>query len=117
MSATTIQIPADHVEAIRTSLRDRRGDAGDEAREVERLLAQFASAMPADAARDREVTGSRSVLWTAVYDVLCAAAEQLAEDCNDYCRGAVAPDSARAAVARVGTSLELLIALGAPPGR
>jgi hypothetical protein len=57
------------------------------------------------------------VLWSAVYDTLCAAAEQLADDCNEYWRGVVDPDLARAGIADVSARLELLVALGAPPGR
>ena len=114
MSATTITIPADHVEAIRRSLLGRRGDA-ERPDEIDALLAQLAGGVPPDV-RPRELTGSRTLLWSAVYDSLCAAAEQLADDCNEYWRGAVAADAARAAVGDVGTRLELLIGLGAPPG-
>lgn len=113
MSETTIEIPADHVEAICRSLLARRSDA-DSPNEIDDLLDQLASS----ASRGhgpRELTGSPALLWAVVYDSLCLAAEQLAEECNEYWRGTVAPDSARAAVTRVGARLELLIELGAPP--
>jgi len=54
-------------------------------------------------------------IWTAVYDSLCAAAEQLAEECNEYWRGTVDPEATRATVASVSTRFELLVALGAAP--
>jgi hypothetical protein len=114
MSATTIQIPSDHVEAIRRSLLGRRGDA-QRPDEVDDLLAQLAGGA-AHGARPYELTGSRTVIWNAVYDSLCMAAEQLAEDCNEYWRDAAAPEAARAAVAAVGARGELLIGRGAPPG-
>lgn len=113
MSATTIQIPAQHVEAIRRSLTDRRRDADSE--EIEGLLRQLSGDSSADAEL-YELTGPPAVLWNAVYDALCAAAEQLADDCNEYWRGTVEADSARAGIAAVSTRLELLVALGTPPG-
>jgi len=110
VSATTIEIPAGQVEAIRQSLLGRRGDA-ERPEEVDGLLAQMASD-----ARPCQLTGSRGVLWNAIYDSLCAAAEQLADDCNEYWHGVMAPDSVRAAIGDVDTRLELLVALGPPPG-
>lgn len=62
------------------------------------------------------LTGSRAVLWGAVYDSLCTAAERFAEDCNEYWRGAVEPDAIRAATAGLSAHIELLVALGPPPG-
>lgn len=113
MSEVTIEIPVDHVEAIRHSLLARRDDAKS-SDEVEGLLAQLtATASPTTGSH--ALTGSRTVLWSVVYDSLCSAAEQLAEDCNEYWRGTVTPDYARATVTAVGTRLELLIGLGAPP--
>lgn len=114
MSAITIKIPAAHVEAIRRSLVGRRGDA-QRPEEIDALLAQLVSGAPHGVA-SCELTGPRTLLWNVVYDSLCTAAEQLAEDCNEYWRGTVAADSARATVADVGIGLELLIGLGAPPG-
>jgi hypothetical protein len=114
MSETTIQVPAEHLESIRQSLIGRRGEAGC-AEEIESLLGQIAGD-PADEIRLRSLTGPRAILWSAVYDSLCAAAERLADDCNDYWRGSVEPAAARAGVAAVGARLELLVALGAPPG-
>jgi hypothetical protein len=113
MSATTIQVPAEHVEAIRQGLLGRRDDS-ERREEIESLLRQIASGVPAGAG-PCELTGSHAVLWSAVYDSLCAAAEQLADDCNEYWRGVVDPESARAGIADVGTRLELLVGLGAPP--
>jgi hypothetical protein len=113
MSATTIQIPAEHVEAIRQGLIGRR-EGSECSEEIESLLGQIAGASP-DGAGTYELTGSRPVLWSAVYDSLCAAAEQLAEDCNEYWRGVVDPASARARIADVSTRLELLVGLGGPP--
>jgi hypothetical protein len=113
MSTIRIQLPADHIEAFRRNLLSRRGDA-ERPDEVDDLLIQLA-ACASSGTGPCELIGPRGVLWNVVYDSLCAAAEQLAEDCNDYWRGAVAADSARTAVADVGTRLELLIALGAPP--
>lgn len=113
MSEITIKIPAGHVEAIRRSLLGRRGDA-ESPDDIDVLLAQLASGAPRSVC-SCELTGSRSVLWNVIYDSLCAAAEQLAEDCNEYWRGTVTADSARAAVTDVGGRLELLVGLGAPP--
>jgi hypothetical protein len=113
MSTTTIQIPAGHVEAVRQSLLGRRDDA-ERQDEVDGLLAQIGPVGPGGT-QARELTGSRTVLWSAVYDSLCAAAEQLAEDCNEYWRGEIAPDAVRAAIAGTGARLELLVALGPAP--
>ena len=115
MSVTTIQIPADHVAAIRASLIGRR-DEGYCVDAIDGLLGQLPSG-DRSASQHCALTGSRALLWSAVYDSLCAAAEQLAEDCNEYWRGTVTPDSARAGIAVVGTRLELLVGLGPPPGR
>ena len=111
MSETTIQIPAEHVEAIRQGLTGRRGDA----RHAKEIEACWARSRVAPRAAPHALTGSRAVLWGAVYDALCAAAERLAEDCNEYWRGAVDPGAARAAVTGVAARLELLVGLGAPP--
>jgi hypothetical protein len=111
MSEITIQVPAEHLEAIRAGLADRP-EGGDEAR---RLLAQ----MPIRGFADdgpRELTGSRTVLWGAAYDALCVTAERLAEDCNEYWRGATDPDAIRAATTSLHARFELLVAIGPPPG-
>lgn len=113
MSEITIKIPVAHVGAIRGSLLGRRREA-ESPDDIDALLAQLASGAP-PRGDSCELTGSQAVLWNVVYDSLCAAAEQLAEDCNEYWRGTVAADSARAAVTDVGIRLELLIALGVPP--
>ncbi len=114
MSETTIQVPAEHLAAVRQGLLGTREDPGRRA-EAERLLGQIASEAPGGEG-PRELTGSRVVLWSAVYDSLCAAAEQLAEDCDEYWRGVIDPASTRAAIATVKTRFELLAGLGAPPG-
>lgn len=115
MSETTIRVPLEHVEAIRRSLNGQRGEAGN-AEEIESLLDQIGGDATDDA-QPRVLVGSRAVLWNAVYDSLCTAAEQLADDFNEYWRGAIDPESARARVAAVAARLELLVALGAPPAR
>jgi hypothetical protein len=112
MSEITIQVPAEQLEAIRSGLAGGPESRADEAR---RLLAQLA-ARGSGGDGPRELTGSRTVLWGAVYDSLCTTAERLAEDCNEYWRGAVDPDAIRAATAGLSAHLELLVALGPPPG-
>jgi hypothetical protein len=111
MSATTIEVPAKHIGAIRESLAGRHGHT-DRRDEIDSLLAQLAKAPAAEPAA---LTGSRAVLWSVIYDSLCAAAEQLAEDCNEYWRGDVTPELARTRITDVSARLELLIGLGAPP--
>jgi hypothetical protein len=114
MSATTIQIPADHVDAICQSLAGRRQEA-ERPEEIDSLLEQLAEpASESDPAY--ALRGSRALLWSAVYDALCAAAEQLAENCNELWRGDIAPDDIRAAIVRVESRYELLLGLGPPPG-
>ena len=114
MSVAKIQVPTEHLGAVRESLIGRGADGG-RAEEIEDLLGQIASAVTGES-RSCVLTGSRPVLWSAVYDSLCAAAEQLVDDCNEYWRGAIAPDAARAGVAAVDARLELLLELGDPPG-
>ncbi len=112
MSEITIQVPAEPLAAIRTGLAGRSEGGDDDAR---RLLAQL-TARGSGSDGPRELTGARTVLWGAVYDSLCATAERLAEDCNEYWRGAVDPDEIRAAAASLSAHVELLIGLGPPPG-
>lgn len=114
MSETTIQVPAEHLEAVRQGLIGRREDPSRRA-EVERLLGQIGEAAPATGTEARQLTGSRVLLWGGVYDALCVAAEQLADECNEYWRGVVDPDAVRATTASVGERFELLVTLGAPP--
>jgi hypothetical protein len=114
MSEITIQVPAEHVEAIRASLARRRDGSGRDA-EIERLLAQLSlggRGVPAGC----ELTGARPVLWSAVYDSVCATAERLADECNEYWRGVVDPASIRATLGDAGARFELLAGLGPPPG-
>jgi len=114
MSAATIHIPVQHAEAIRRSLVGRRAEA--EHREaVDSLLGQL-SAECGDGARSYELTGPRPLLWSAVYDALCSAAEQLAEDCNDLWRGTIDASVTRAGIADVSARLDLLTEVGDPPG-
>jgi len=54
-------------------------------------------------------------LWSALYDALCAAAETLAEECNDHWRDRDA-DRLAARVDEVAGALELLTAFECPPG-
>jgi hypothetical protein len=115
MSEATIRVPPEHLEAIRLGLDGQRGEAG-RAEEIESLLGQIGG-RATDDAEPRVLVGSRAVLWGAVYDSLCAAAEQLADDLNEYWRGAIDPESARARVAAVTVRLELLVGLGSPPAR
>ncbi|NLT07254.1 MAG: hypothetical protein GXY03_13235 [Solirubrobacterales bacterium] len=111
MSATTIEIPAAQVEAIRASL-NARADAADDRPAIEALLAQLAAAGTASP----RVTAPRPLLWSTAYDALCAAAEALADDCNDHWREGD-PERLRRRLAAVAAGLELLAALGPPPAR
>jgi hypothetical protein len=113
MPATTIEVPPEHVETIRQSLVGRHGHA-DLRTDIESLLAQIASA---PVARPAALTGPRTVLWSVVYDALCMAAEQLAEDFNEYWRGDITPATARSRITDVSACLEILIDIGPPqPG-
>lgn len=115
MSATTtIQVPAELVDAICRSLIDQRRDA-ERREEIDGLLEQLADPTTVGDP-SYPLSGSRRLLWSAVYDTLCAAAEQLAEDCNEYWRGGIAADDLRAAIVRVDSRYELLLDLGPPPG-
>jgi hypothetical protein len=119
MSVTTVQIPAEHVTSIREGLLSRRDQLevaalGTEAGEVEELIEQLGVGDSA-AIGSREVTGSRDALWTAVYDAVCAAAERLADECNEYWRGAIAPAHTKAAIDQLRRRFELLESLGPPP--
>lgn len=111
MSEITIQVPAEHLEAIRAGLTGSPAARDEEAR---RLLAQLDD--PGGDGGPHELTGSRALLWGAVYDSVCTTAEQLAEDCNEFWRGDVEPDAIRTATANLGARFELLVAVGPPPG-
>lgn len=113
MSETTLQIPAERIEAIRQSLVRQRDEA-ERKGEIDRLLGQIESQAPGR--RPSVLTGSHAVLWSAAYDALCVAADQLADDCNEYWRGEIAPADARSGVLAVGAWIELLTGLGFPPG-
>jgi hypothetical protein len=141
MSVMTIQISTEHVEAIRESLlmarsaleeqlssmdassraESQRGVPGqsppDRLDEVHSLLEQLDSSDGSGPGLDvRELTGTRTALWAAVYDAACAASERLAEQLNEYWRGTVDADDARSRIAELGARFELLASLGAPPG-
>jgi hypothetical protein len=141
MSVTTIQVSTEHVEAIRESLLTARrtleeqlsspsddsrvapelvasGDHGrDRLSELDSLLEQIDSREHPDSGLDaRELTGTRTALWTVVYDAACAASEQLAEELNEYWRGEVDATEVRSQIADLGARFELLESLGPPPG-
>jgi hypothetical protein len=141
MSVMTIQIAPEHVEAIRESLlttrraleeqlasvddhpsavpgqRSPAGGSDDRIGELDSLLEQIGSSDGPDPGLDvRELTGTRAALWTVVYDAACAASERLAEDLNEYWRGASDPVEMRTRIADLGARFELLESLGPAPG-
>lgn len=137
MSVTTMKIPTTQVGAIRDSLATARREldsrlarVGGAARdappatdgaelsrrleEVDGLLAQI-DATAAGQSDWQEVTGSRRALWDAAYDALCAAAERLADDCNEYWRGELLAFELRTLIGEVGARFDLLDGLGPAP--
>jgi len=132
MSVTTIQIPIEQVNAIRESLATARSeligqppsegqspgsatlDLSGRLEEINQLFEQMEGSSPSGSDL-YPLTGSRSILWEAVYDVLCGAAERFAEDCNEYWRGATDPYEVRRQIAGVSANFELLDLLGPPP--
>jgi hypothetical protein len=138
MSATTIEVPTDQLDALRESLATRRGqladdlahgaatspsrgqpsDAPPEERiaEIDDLLAQMAGG-PARRARTVALGGARGALWSAAYDNVCTAAEHVLEECNEYWTGTVPPTRLRGAVATLAARFELLAGMGVPSGR
>lgn len=141
MSVMTIQVSADHVEAIRESLLTARraldeqlsspedqspatreqADSGkstsDRLDELDSLLEQIDSGDGPDPGLDvRELTGTRTALWTVLYDAACVASERLAEELNEYWRGTVDATETRARIADLAARFELLESLGPPPG-
>lgn len=116
MSVATVLIPDQQRDAIRASLealRQQNADRADDARrrgEVDVLLDQL-DAAPVGAT-SLHLTGSRTVLWDAAYDILCMAAERFARDCNEIWRGEIDIDEARGQLARVEERLGLLGSLG-----
>jgi hypothetical protein len=128
MSMTTIQIPAERVKGVRQSLLEARrelaegladetGPAAHLRRErldeTELLLEQLGD--DDSPAERRELTGPRVVIWNAVYDALCAAAERLANDCNDYWYSGADPSHIRAEIAGLAVGFDLLDSVGPPP--
>lgn len=122
MSVTTIQIPADHVRPVHQSLLSRREtldrsahpNGKREVEELDGLIRQLEADATADAHGPRRLTGSRVALWSAVYDSTCAAAERLAETCNEYWHSADAA-RARLEISLLSSQLDLLEELGPPP--
>jgi hypothetical protein len=121
MPRATINIPVEHVAAIRESLEACRediehrpcGDAHpDSMREIDALLEQLS---PYAAEAGRSVSGARHILWHAAYDALCAGAESFASDCNDLWRGRLTVHDVRDALSRLEERLDLLDALEVPP--
>jgi hypothetical protein len=118
MSAITIRVPAQHIEAIRQSLAMRRGDVEQSGSsqellvEIDRLIEQIGGS---GASGPGELTGSRAVLWSAIYDAVCVEAERLAQDCNEYWTGAVDAVHTRDRITVLGDRFELLTSLGGPP--
>ncbi|HYI99184.1 MAG TPA: hypothetical protein VEX36_05830 [Thermoleophilaceae bacterium] len=95
---------------VDASSRDRLG-------ELDSLLRQIdASDGPDSGLGVRELTGTRTALWTVVYDAACAASEQLADELNEYWRGAVTAEDTRTRIADLAARFELLESLGPPPG-
>lgn len=129
MSVATIQIPTTQIETIRESLAAARHDlagqlsrpGGDAAGgaahldEIDDLIGQIDSLDPG-AGESHGVSGSRQALWAAAYDAACRAAERIADDCNDYWRGAIAAADVKREIAELGERFDLLEALGPPVG-
>lgn len=128
MSVITVLIPADHVEGVRQSLLDARREldqgwdeeAAQAARlrrerldEVELLLEQLGDADPPP--ERQEVTGSRTVIWNVLYGAVCAAAERVADDCNDYWGGGIESAVLRKGISGLAASFDLLDSVGPPP--
>jgi hypothetical protein len=122
MSMTTIRIPDKQAAKLRESLNairqevDRAEAAPDRPQrrdDVEALLQQFDSAVAAEGTRTLQ--GSHVVLWNAVYDGLCGAAEHFAADCNEIWRGNTDLAETQQQLHGVGEWLALLASLGAPP--
>lgn len=129
MSASTIQISDRPVGALRESLlaarqdlheqAARAGAVADEAAsaarerldELDSLLTQLDAAVGAG-----ELRGSRTTLWSIVYDATCRLAERVADDCNDYWRGETEIGQLRSGLADLSACVDLLEALGPPPG-
>jgi hypothetical protein len=137
MSLTTVLVPVEQIGAIRESLLATHGELIEEIGRLElRVAAQQDSSAALLGARKRlegleqilgqvgwtieqvsaprEVTGQLTVLWSAAYDIVCSAAERLAEICTAYWLGSVAPTEVHAGMADLGARFELLESLGPP---
>lgn len=121
MSTATIQIPGTQLDAVRESLNairhevaDGSGRSGGVGRlsDIDALLHQIDAAPDGVASR---VTGPYAILWDAIYDALCVAAERFAADCNELWRGEADIDGARRQLAGLGERLALLDSLGTGP--
>lgn len=129
MSSTTIQVSDRHVGALRESLLAARRDLGEQAARAGALAEEAASAAGERleeidsllgqldaAAGDGDLSASRRTLWSVAYDATCRLSERVADDCNDYWRGETGVDRLRSAIADLTACVELLEALGPPPG-
>lgn len=140
MSVTTsVLVPAEQIGALRESLLATHRELVDEITRLDaRSSGEAAASSPPVQARarldaveevlaqvgwtveqasvPRQVTGQRTVLWGAAYDIVCVAAERLAEICTAYWLGATAPSEIYAGLAELGARFELLESLG-PPSR
>jgi hypothetical protein len=136
MSATTtVLVPVEQIDAIRESLLATHRELAEEIARLESRVRAGAGSEPAplrararlDALEQvlgqvgwtgeqvftaREVTGQKHVLWSAAYDIVCIAAERLAEICTAYWLGSVAPTEIHAGLADLEARFELLESLG-----
>lgn len=134
MSAMTIVVPADQVGPVRESLLarygevveeiERNGDSGREAfngeaaenprdrlKGLEAILEQIRWSASAEV-DSCSLTGPRPVLWSAVYDTVCVAAERLADLCEAYWKGSIDRTEIRVGISDVAARFDLLESLG-----
>lgn len=129
MSATTIQISDRQVDAVRESLLAARRDLDEQVARAGALAQEAAAAADGRLEEidsllgqleaiggDGGLSASRATLWSVVYDATCRLSERVADDCNDYWRGEMGVDRLRSAIADLSACVELLEALGPPPG-
>jgi hypothetical protein len=134
---TTVVVPVEQVGALRESLLTTHAEVAEEIARLERrhrggeegaaalrrararleALEQILSQLGWTAdlvSGPREITGQRTVIWSAAYDIVCIAAERLAETCTAYWLGAIAPTEIQAGLADLGARFQLLESLGPP---
>jgi len=125
---TTILISPEQVGPLRASLlaqREQHGEdvaaagpfaatAAERLAGIEAVLAELPPASPGGNDVPVPVSGPPDVLFSALYDVVGQAAEQVQEECLEYWRG-TPPEAVRAAIARLAAWFELLAGLGPPP--